>query len=108
MVNFPRVKEILDGAIAGWKDRTGRNPKLDVHDSSFSWETREKLLNGKAFGRELIEDDKIGNSRGSETHLVVSLTTGVSPFRRMPSVGPYLSAEEIDEIVQWIDDGCPE
>ena len=111
MIGFARVKEILNQSIAAWQTRTGRPPNLATHDfagNSFGWETRDMLLSAMAFGRRLIEPDKIGNGRGAQTSLVEALKTGAPPFARMPSGGPFLGASEVQEIVDWIDAGTPE
>jgi anaerobic selenocysteine-containing dehydrogenase len=107
MASFERVKEILDAAIGGWKQRAGRDPNLTMHGNPFGWATKAELLASAAFGRKLIEENQIGNGNGAETELIAALKTGSAPFSRMPSGGPFVSDAEIQEIVDWIDAGCP-
>jgi hypothetical protein len=105
---FADVKALLDKAVAGWREAHGREPNLSQHSASFGWTTRAELLSAKAFGKRLIAPEFIGNGRGRETALVVALTTGVSPFPRMPSDGPFLTEDEIATIAAWIDLGAPD
>lgn len=108
MVSFTRVKEILDGAIVGWKGRTGRDPNLAMHGGTFGWADKAELLASEGFGKRLIESNRIGNGEGDQTELIAAITTGSAPFGRMPSGGPFLPDSEIQEIVDWIDAGCPD
>ena len=104
-----RIKEILDNSMERWKEQNGRKPALKVsHDGQLNWETKEALAKCSPFGLTLIESDKIGNGKGRETNLVKILMRHIGGFRRMPSRGPYLPNEEIDEIVEWIDAGMPD
>ena len=45
---------------------------------------------------------------GRETALVRSLARAIANHGRMPLRGPFVSREEVDEIVTWIDTGMPE
>jgi hypothetical protein len=109
-VTFDQVKQILDGAIAGWSARTGRVPDLTgMHVSQdFGWADKQQLLDSVAHGLPLIAAGLIGNGRGNETNLVVALSNpdGVMGLGQMPLGGPFLSRKEIDAIIQWIDEGC--
>ena len=63
-VYWPRVKEILDGIMARWIERAGRNPLPGIHD--FYWETSQDLKDGVspesllpwAVRYEVVADDK--------------------------------------------------
>ena len=39
---------------------------------------------------------------------VIDLKTGLNGKPRMPDGGPYLTDAEVQEIVDWIDAGCPD
>ncbi len=108
MTTFGRVKEILDKAIAAWKQQHGRDPNLAIHGSTFGWQTKQQLANAKAFGKRLIDPAKVGNGQGTQTNLVIALKTGVPPFARMPAGGPFVPDAQIQEIVQWIDANMPD
>ena len=105
-IYFSRVRAILDGAGARWKERTGRPPQLFRHDASFGWRTRDALLNSTARGLPLITAENISQRTGATSNLVVALKTGVAGFQRMPLGGPFLDAPEIQEIIDWIDGGA--
>src|SRR5690242_6103562 len=111
-VRWPRVKEILDGAIVGWKGLNGgREPLLTQrHGAAFGWSTKEQLAAATALGFRLVDPEKVGNGHGAETNLVGALRNeeGVEFNGRMPNGGPYLGEDEIDEIVRWIDAGMPD
>ena len=108
MVRFARVKQLLDESIDAWKGRTGREPSLSLHGPTFGWADKAELLASKALEKQLIADDKIGNGNGEQTELVQALKTGSPPFAQMPSGGPFMADDEIQEVVDWIDDGCPD
>jgi hypothetical protein len=108
-VRWQRIKDILDESLRRWEQENGRKPALKAsHAGALGWETKEQLARAKPFDLELIEPDKVGNGQGRETNLAKILTRNIGGFRRMPSRGPYLSKEEIDEIVDWIDRGMPD
>jgi hypothetical protein len=108
-VRWPRVKQILDESMERWAADRGRQPALKVsHDGSLGWETKEQLAGSKPFDLQLIEPEKVGTGKARDTNLIKILTRNVGGFRRMPSRGPYLSNEEIDEIASWIDNGMPD
>ena len=110
-VHWPRVQEILDGAIAGWKTKNGREPRLQqIHGASFGWDTKDKLANAEALGFRLIDPGMVGNGQGAQTNLIVALRDedGVDDNGQMPARGPFLAAAQVDEIVSWIDAGMPD
>jgi hypothetical protein len=109
-VHWPRVQEILDGAIAGWKTKNGREPHLQLHGASFGWDTKDKLANTEALDFRLIDPSMVGNGQGAQTNLIVALRDegGVDDNGQMPARGPFLPADQIDEIVRWIDAGMPD
>jgi hypothetical protein len=108
-VTWPRVKKILDHSLERWEAEQGRKPAIKAsHDGKLAWETKEQLAASTPFGLQLIEPDKVGTGLARETNLIKILTRSVGGFRRMPSRGPYLSLEEIDEIATWIDAGMPD
>ena len=100
-VYWPRVKELLDGIMARWIERHGRQPYPGIHE--YWWETPEDLANSVLNGYPSIEPGK----PGAETHLVRSLRLGCGTFGRMPLRGPFLSRAEAAEIAAWIDAGMP-
>jgi hypothetical protein len=111
-VPWSRIKEILDGAINGWKvQHNGREPKLTLrHGASFGWDTKDKLANATAQGFRLIDPSMVGNGQGAQTNLVIALRDedGVEGFGQMPNGGPFLPTDQINEIVRWIDADMPD
>lgn len=109
MINWQRIREILDASLDRWAAENGRKPKMKaVHEGHIGWETIEELAESTVYGLRLIEPNKVGNGRAEETNLIKILRRNVGGYRRMPSRGPYLSQEEIREIADWIDAGMPE
>jgi hypothetical protein len=108
MTTFSRIKEILDKVISDWDSSHHRRAILSKHDLGFGWSTRQQLLNSTAFDLPLITQDNINNRDGENANIVVALRTGVAPYPRMPIGGPYVSDSEINEIVDWINNGAPE
>lgn len=107
--SWSRVKEILDDSMSRWEKEHGRVPGLKVsHDGKLSWESKEALAQSAPYELPLIESEKVGNAQAEETNLIKILRRNIGGFRRMPSRGPYLSNEEIDEIARWIDEGMPD
>ena len=102
VVYWSRIKEILDGLMARWVERRGRNPLPGIH--RFYWETPQELAESVLSGIRAIEPGVLGR----ETQFVRSLARSVGTWGRMPLRGPFLAEEEIDEIVSWIDAGMPE
>ena len=101
-VYWPRVKTILDGIMARWEVRWGREPYPGIHD--YYWDTPQQIVQAVLSGYRAIEP----GVPGRETHLVRSLIRGVGGFGKMPLNGPFLANAEIEEIVVWIDAGMPE
>ena len=108
MPTFADVGAILDGALAGFRTKNGRDPDLSVHLDNIGWGTKAELLASAAFGLPLIEPGKIGNGQGAQTNLAMALRTGVPGLPRMPYGGPYLSDDKCDTIIQCIDDNVPD
>ncbi|PKB77899.1 MAG: hypothetical protein BZY88_20455 [SAR202 cluster bacterium Io17-Chloro-G9] len=102
VVYWPRVKEILDGIMDRWKERWGREPSPGIH--TYYWETPQDLAESVLSGLRAIEP----GLPARETQFVKSLARAVGTSGRMPLRGPFLSREETDEIVSWIDAGMPE
>ena len=100
-VKWSRVKELMDGIMARWVARHGP-PVPGIHD--YYWDTAQKLASNKPYGRQLIEP----GVPGKDTQLVLFLKSGVRTIPRMPRGGPFMSDEEIEEIISWIDSGMPE
>lgn len=106
---WKRIKEILDTSLLRWEQEHGRKPALQVsHVGGLRWDTKEQLATSAPYGLVLVEPDKVGNGLAAETNLVKILSRNIGAFRRMPSRGPYLSKEEIQEIITWINDGMPD
>lgn len=108
-ITWKRIKEILDNSLERWKSENGREPKMKaVHEGHIGWDSKHELAKSSPYDKQLIEPEKVGNGRAEETNLVKILRRNIGGFRRMPSRGPYLPNEEIDEIVRWIDAGMPD
>ncbi len=101
-VYWPRVKGILDGLMDRWKERWGREPLPGIH--TYYWETPQELAESVLSGLRAIEP----GLPARETQFVKALARAVATSGRMPLRGPFLSTEEVDEIVSWIDAGMPE
>ena len=101
-VYWPRVKEILDGIMERWVKRRGRKPLPGIH--RYYWDSPQQLAESVLSGVRAIEP----GVPGRETQFVRALARSVGTWGRMPLRGPFLSEEEIDEIVSWIDAGMPE
>jgi hypothetical protein len=108
-MNFKDVIATLDDSVGG--------PDADVASHGPFWRgiTRDRFIAMKIGGRPLVIP---GN--GDNSNLVKSLR-GQAPFGSdlpeppdgaviplMPAYLPPVPAEAITEIVQWINDGCPE
>jgi hypothetical protein len=118
-LRWPRIKAILDGAIADWRTANGnRVPKLkQKHGPSFGWDTKADLVNaaavigGQSF--RLIDPALAAQQKGDQTNLIKALRDpdGVDGNGQMPNNGPFLTDTHpgfIQEIVQWINDGMPD
>ena len=101
-VYWPRVKEILAGIMERWKERWGRDPLPGIHQ--YYWDSPQELAESVLSGVRAIEP----GVPGRDTQLVRSLARAVLTFGRMPLRGPFLSREEVEEVITWIDDGMPE
>ena len=101
-VYWPRVKEILDDLMARWEVRRGRRPLPGIH--RYYWDSPEQLANDVLSGMRAIEP----GVPGRETAFVRALARSIGTWGKMPLRGPFLSEEELDEVVSWIDSGMPE
>jgi hypothetical protein len=101
VVYWPRVKELLDGIMGRWEERWGRRPLPGIH--AYYWATPEALQSAVLSGIRAIEP----GVPGRETQLVRALARSVGTSGRMPLRGPFMPADEIAEIVSWIDAGMP-
>ena len=101
-VRWPRVKELLTGIMARWKQRMGREGLPGIHH--YHWDTPSALAKDRSMGRSFIEP----GVPAEETPLIVALRRGFGSIPRMPMNGPFLKDHEIDEIAAWIDSGRPE
>ena len=101
-VYWPRVKKILDDLMARWEIKRGRRPLPGIH--RYYWDSRDQLANDVLSGIRAIEP----GMPARETALIRSLTRAIGTWGKMPLRGPFLSEEELDEIVSWIDAGLPE
>ena len=100
--NWPRVKEILDGIMDRWERKMGRKGFPGFHD--FHWDSPEHLANDESMSKTFIESGQ----PAEETPLIISLRRGLGSIPKMPMGGPFLKADEIDEVARWIDAGMPE
>ena len=100
-VYWPRVKEILDDLMARWEVKRGRRPLPGIH--RFFWDSPEQLANDVLSGIRAIEP----GMPARETAFIRSLARSIGTWGKMPLRGPFLSEEELDEIVSWIDAGMP-
>jgi hypothetical protein len=106
-MGFQRVYDILEQGMAAWQQQNGE-ADLSGHGATFKWDTKENLLAAVGHGKRLIQPEKIGND-GANTNLIVDLRTGISsPALRMPRGGPFIPDDQVQEIVDWIDQGCPD
>ena len=100
-VYWLRVKEILDGLMARWEVKRGRRPLPGIH--RYYWESPEQLANDVLSGIRAIEP----GVPARETAFVRSLARAIGTWGKMPLRGPFLTEEELNEIVSWIDSGMP-
>ena len=101
-VYWPRVKEIMDGIMERWKQRRGRDPLPGIH--RYYWDSPQQLAESVLAGVRAIEP----GVPARDTPFIRSLARGFGTWGRMPLRGPFLSDEEIEELVSWIDSGMPE
>lgn len=105
--SFPRIKDILDRGMAAWEAANGP-ANLAGHGATFKWTTKAELMAAVGHGKRLIQPELVG-SDGTKTNLVIDLRTGISsPALRMPKGGPFIPDSEVQEIVDWINQGCPD
>ena len=88
--------------MARWERKEGRAGLPGIHD--FHWDTPQSLANDQSMGQRFIE----ARVPAEETTLVNALRRGLGSIPRMPMGGPFMKADEIDEIARWIDAGMPE
>ncbi len=106
-MGFQRVKDILDQGLAAWETQNGQ-ADLSDHGATFKWDTKADLLAAVGHGKRLIQPELIGTG-GAQTNLVVDVRTGISsPALRMPRGGPFIPDPQVQEIVDWINQGCPD
>ena len=96
------MKEILESIMKRWEAREGRRGLPGIHD--YYWDSPRHLANDSAMGMKFIE---LGLP-GEETALIISLRQGLGSIPKMPMGGPFVREDEIQEIVDWIEDGMPE
>ena len=101
-VRWPRVKEILGTVMARWERREGRRGLPGIHD--YYWDTPQQLAGDEAMGKRFIEP----GVPADETALVMALRRGLGSIPKMPMGGPFLTEDEVQEVVRWIDRGMPE
>lgn len=107
-MGFQRVKDILDQGMSVWEKQNGSAADLSNHGPTFSWATKAELLAAIGHNKRLIQPELIGNS-GDKTNLVIDLRTGITgPALRMPKGGPFIPDDQVQEIVDWINQGCPD
>jgi len=111
-VTFARVKTILDKVLADWTTSNGSSPDLSRHNSvghpPMSWNTAAELRAAWGKNVQLIQPEVVGNGQGNAANLVIDLRSGLPGRPRMPFGGPFASDADIQEIVNWIDAGCPD
>ncbi len=101
-VSWPRVKEILEAIMKRWEAREGRRGLPGIHD--YYWDSPQHLANDSAMGMKFIEP----GLPGEETGLIISLRQGLGSIPKMPMGGPFVTEDQIQVIVDWIDGGMPE
>jgi hypothetical protein len=104
-MGFQRIKDILDQGLATWEQQNGQ-ADLSGHGATFKWDTKDNLLAAVGHGKHLIQPELIGKD-GGQTNLVIDLRTGISsPALRMPKGGPFIPDPQVQEIADWITQGC--
>jgi hypothetical protein len=106
-LRFPAIKKILDDGISAWAAQNGP-PDLSGHGPTFSWKTKPELLAATGHGKRLIQPEVIGNGKGNQANLIIDLRIGFPGSGRMPLGGPFIADAQIQEIEDWINDGCPD
>ncbi|MGR9363663.1 hypothetical protein ACU8OO_34990 (plasmid) [Rhizobium leguminosarum] len=106
-MRFERVQQILTDGLAAWASSKGRDPDLSGHGTHFAWNSKADLLAAVGKNRRLIQPELIGTANAGQANLIIDLRVGFAG-NRMPQGGPYIPDPQIDEIEQWIKDGCPD
>ncbi|MFW2231174.1 hypothetical protein GR211_33415 [Rhizobium leguminosarum] len=106
-MRFERVQQILNEALETWATSNGHNPDLSGHGPHFVWDSKADLLAAVGKNRRLIQPELIGTANAGQANLIIDLRVGFGG-NRMPQGGPYIPCPLIDEIEQWIKDGCPD
>lgn len=106
-MGFARVQQILNGGLKAWAVANGYDPDLSGHGAQFSWGTKADLLAAVGKHRRLIQPELIGTADAKDANLIIDLRVGFGG-NRMPQGGPYFPDDQIDEIEQWIAEGCPD
>ena len=101
-MQWPRVKQLLEEAMARWETREGRKGLPGIHD--FHWDSPAHLANDSSMGTRFIEP----GLPAEETNLIIALRRGFGSIPRMPMNGPFLRPDEIQEIASWIGNGMPD
>jgi hypothetical protein len=109
MTTFAEVKATLNHLV---EDRDIPRMKVTHGGNLFSWDTAEELRNAVAeiFGTtyRLIDPALVGNGRADETFLVQVLMGPLEEedIPRMPFHGPFATADQINVIRDWINNGA--
>jgi len=113
-MSFANVKALLNKALADFAESSGAPADMSGHQVSgkppFGWDTADQLRKAWGKGVQLIQPEVVGKNpkMGQKANLVVDLKTGLNGRPRMPMGGPYLTDAEIQQIIDWIDAGCPD
>lgn len=107
MARYQQIIDILDAAVGGSTVPVG------AHGAFWRGKSKDEFVAANVFGQMLLI---VGDGAGSN---LVRALRGLAPFgsdvgtpggifRRMPAGRPPVTAEQIDVIDKWIDDGCPD
>jgi hypothetical protein len=123
-MGFARVNQILVDGIVTWQNAPDNDNPADFsgHGASFGyspeidpttnepkgWKDKATLLAAVGHGKQLIQPEVIGNGMGNQANLIIDLRTGFPGAGRMPLGGPFIADPQIQEIVDWINAGCPD
>ncbi len=70
-LRWPRIQEILNKSLKRWQQgKRSRAQMRGAHQGPVGWQTKEELASSAPYEKQLIEQDKVGNGRASETHLI--------------------------------------
>lgn len=106
-MRFERVQQILNEGLDTWATSNGFPPDLSGHGPQFLWGSKADLLAAVGKNRRLIQPEVIGTANAGQANLIIDLRVGFGG-NRMPQGGPFFPDAQIDEIEQWIADGCPD